>query len=65
MKPKTPPESVEEYLAEVPKEPRATLERLRKIIRAAAPNASEIISYQIPRDRWWRSTRPRTTAHSI
>jgi uncharacterized protein YdhG (YjbR/CyaY superfamily) len=43
-----PPKDVDEYLAGVPKEARATLEKLRKSIRAAAPMASEVISYQMP-----------------
>jgi uncharacterized protein YdhG (YjbR/CyaY superfamily) len=40
--------NVDEYLAGVPKEVRATLEKLRKTIKAAAPMASEVISYQMP-----------------
>jgi uncharacterized protein YdhG (YjbR/CyaY superfamily) len=43
-----PAKNVDEYLAGVPKEARATLEKLRKTIRAAAPMASEVISYQMP-----------------
>ena len=43
-----PARDVDEYLAGVPKEARATLEKLRKTIRAAAPMASEVISYQMP-----------------
>ena len=39
---------VDAYLAAVPKDPRATLEKLRKTIKAAAPKAVEVISYQIP-----------------
>lgn len=39
---------VEKYLAKVPSEPRATLEKLRKTIKAAAPKAVEVISYGIP-----------------
>lgn len=39
---------VDEYLAGVPKEARATLEKLRQTIRAAAPLAVEGISYQMP-----------------
>src|SRR5262245_1369044 len=41
-------ESVDDYLAKVPEDARATLERLRKTIKAAAPMATEVISYQIP-----------------
>jgi uncharacterized protein YdhG (YjbR/CyaY superfamily) len=43
-----PAKNVDEYLAGVPKEARATLEKLRKTIKAAAPMASEVISYQMP-----------------
>ena len=39
---------VDEYLAGLPKAARATLERLRKTIKAAAPMAAEGISYQMP-----------------
>jgi uncharacterized protein YdhG (YjbR/CyaY superfamily) len=42
------PASVEDYLAALPEEPRAALEELRKTIRAAAPEATETISYQMP-----------------
>jgi len=43
-----PAKNVDEYLAGVPKEARATLEKLRKTIKAAAPRATEVISYQMP-----------------
>ena len=39
---------VDTYLESVPKDARATLGKLRKIIRAAAPKAAETISYQMP-----------------
>ena len=39
---------VDDYLARVPEEARATLEKLRQTIRSAAPKAVEVISYQIP-----------------
>ncbi|MEX2116983.1 MAG: DUF1801 domain-containing protein [Bacteroidota bacterium] len=42
------PATVDEYLAGVPKEARSALKNLRKSIRAAAPKATEVISYQIP-----------------
>jgi uncharacterized protein YdhG (YjbR/CyaY superfamily) len=48
VKPGTTPATVDEYLAAVPKEARATLEKIRKAIKAAAPNAVEVISYQMP-----------------
>ena len=41
-------ETVDDYLASVPKEARATLEKIRKTIKAAAPRATEVISYQMP-----------------
>jgi uncharacterized protein YdhG (YjbR/CyaY superfamily) len=43
-----PARNVDEYLAGVPKEVRATLEKLRRTIKAAAPMAAEVISYQMP-----------------
>ncbi|MEJ7748809.1 MAG: DUF1801 domain-containing protein [Candidatus Limnocylindrales bacterium] len=42
------PSSVEDYLAALPEDRRATLETLRQTIRAAAPEATERISYQMP-----------------
>ena len=40
---------VDAYLAQVPEPARATLEKMRSIIRAAAPRAAtEAISYRIP-----------------
>lgn len=40
--------TVTEYLRHVPPKPRATLQRLRKTIKAAAPEAVEVISYGMP-----------------
>lgn len=40
--------SVDDYLASVPADVRKTLQTLRKTIRAAAPKAEEVISYNIP-----------------
>jgi len=40
--------SVEEYLAALPDDQRVVLERLRESIRAAAPMATEKISYGMP-----------------
>ncbi len=37
--------TVDEYLASVPPESRIALQRLRKIIKAAAPDAEAVISY--------------------
>ncbi len=44
----TAPTSVEDYLAALPEESRAALEKLRMTIKAAAPEATETISYQMP-----------------
>ncbi len=40
--------SVDEYLESVPKDARAALNKLRKTIKAAAPDADQAISYQMP-----------------
>src|SRR5262245_6779829 len=40
--------NIDEYLAALPAEHRATLQKLRKTIRAAVPKAQECISYQLP-----------------
>jgi uncharacterized protein YdhG (YjbR/CyaY superfamily) len=40
--------SVAAYLRAVPPAPRAALQQLRKTIKAAAPEATELISYGIP-----------------
>src|SRR6059036_3539020 len=42
------PSSVAAYLRAVPPAPRAALQKLRKTIKAAAPEAIEVISYGIP-----------------
>ncbi len=39
---------VDAYLASAPKELQTILEKLREAIKAAAPKAEEVISYQIP-----------------
>src|SRR5258708_14213502 len=41
-------ETVDDYLAALPKDARAALGRLRTTIKAAAPRATEGISYQVP-----------------
>ena len=45
---KTKPVTIEEYLSGLDKEKRAALEKLRKVIKSAAPRAEECISYQMP-----------------
>ena len=42
------PKTIDDYLAKLSADKRAALEKLRKVIRAAAPKAEECISYQIP-----------------
>jgi uncharacterized protein YdhG (YjbR/CyaY superfamily) len=42
------PKSVEEYLSALPADQRKALEKLRQQIRAAAPQATEAITYQMP-----------------
>jgi uncharacterized protein YdhG (YjbR/CyaY superfamily) len=43
-----PPTSVDDYLAALAEAPRAALEKLRKQIKGAVPEATETISYQMP-----------------
>jgi uncharacterized protein YdhG (YjbR/CyaY superfamily) len=43
----THPKTVADYIAAAPKEKRATLLKLRRIIKAAAPKANESVSYGI------------------
>ena len=42
------PQTVDEYLAGLAEDKRLALEKLRKTIKAAAPNAEECISYGLP-----------------
>ena len=42
------PSPIDDYLAGLPAKDRAALQKLRRTIRAAAPGAEEVISYQIP-----------------
>lgn len=42
------PSTIDEYLAEQPAEARSALEEIRAAIKAAAPEATEGISYRIP-----------------
>src|ERR1022692_2802822 len=49
MKKAIPPKTVDEYLERVPEPARGTLNRVRAAIRSAVPpEATEVISYQIP-----------------
>jgi len=47
-KPSATPQTVDDYLAALPQDARATLEKIRKTIKAVAPKATEVISYQMP-----------------
>ncbi len=44
----TTPKSIDEYIAGFPPEVQAILEKVRKTIRTAAPDAEEAIKYQMP-----------------
>jgi len=45
---KAKPQNIDEYLARVPAESRAALEKLRRTISSIVPEALETISYEIP-----------------
>ncbi len=51
-KKRTPAKDMDEYLAAIPADQRAALQKLRKAIQAAAPGAIEVISYQMPAFRY-------------
>jgi uncharacterized protein YdhG (YjbR/CyaY superfamily) len=42
------PKTVDEYLASLPEDQQEALQKIREAIKAAAPKAEEVISYQIP-----------------
>ena len=42
------PQTIDDYLAALSREKRAALEKLRKDIKSAAPEAEECISYELP-----------------
>ena len=48
MTKKTTPSDIDEYISQFPSETQQKLQRLRDIIRDAAPDAVEKISYQMP-----------------
>ena len=48
MKSPTPATTIDEYIAAFPKDVQAVLRRVRAAVRAAAPNAREVISYRMP-----------------
>ena len=44
----TKPRNIDEYLAALPPDKRAALEKVRRAVHAAAPGAEECISYGMP-----------------
>ena len=63
----TGPSTIDDYLAPLPADVRSALEQLRRTIKAAAPETTESISYQMPTfkyggGRWSGSRRSSTTA---
>lgn len=45
-------QTIDEYIAQFPEAVRPTLELVRSTIRAAAPEAVEVISYRMPAFKW-------------
>jgi uncharacterized protein YdhG (YjbR/CyaY superfamily) len=43
-----PPKNIDEYIARFPRGIQETLQKIRGIVRSAAPDAEEAIKYQIP-----------------
>ncbi len=48
MPPRKKLQSIDEYISEFPKEVQDILEKMRKVIQEAAPDAEEAISYGMP-----------------
>lgn len=46
--PRTTPASVDDYIAAFPADVQAVLRQVRQAVREAAPQATEVISYQMP-----------------
>src|SRR3954469_16292146 len=49
---KAKPRTIDEYISRYPEDVRAILEKIRGIIRKAAPPAEETISYGVPTFKW-------------
>lgn len=45
---KATPQTIDEYIARFPEDIQAILQKIRKIVKKAAPEAQEKISYQMP-----------------
>lgn len=43
-----PPATIDDYIQGCPRDVRTILKRIRRIVRAAAPEAVEVISYRMP-----------------
>jgi uncharacterized protein YdhG (YjbR/CyaY superfamily) len=50
MKKPQPPDDIDAYIARFPDDVQSILRKLRETIRNAAPDAQELISYQMPFD---------------
>jgi uncharacterized protein YdhG (YjbR/CyaY superfamily) len=48
MKKTQPPKDIDDYIARFPADVQAILENVRQAVRGAAPEAKEVISYQMP-----------------
>lgn len=48
----TEPQTIDEYIAMQPEAFQPTLHELRSIIKSVAPQATELISYQVPSFKW-------------
>jgi uncharacterized protein YdhG (YjbR/CyaY superfamily) len=46
------PQTIDEYITMQPEAFQPTLRELRSIIKSAAPQATELISYQVPSFKW-------------
>ena len=44
----TKPATIDEYISSFPREVQAILRKIRETVRSAAPDAQEVISYQMP-----------------
>ena len=42
------PETIDEYMATLPDDRREAMEQIRRAVRAAAPDATEVITYKMP-----------------
>ncbi|MCA9178803.1 MAG: DUF1801 domain-containing protein [Planctomycetales bacterium] len=48
MKPQSPPQTIDAYISGFPEEVQKILQKIRCIVREAAPDAEEAIKYRIP-----------------